>query len=154
MLTLEDTHAENRMVSTSCPPRKSVLVIDDEPLMCELLCSLLGDDYRMQAQQQARAALEQLVEGEGFDVVLCDLTMPQLSGMDLHAELSKRRPDQAARMIFMTGGSFTDRAAAFLDALPDPPLMKPFRDDQVRAAIEERLSRLGPITRRAQRAVG
>jgi len=79
------------------------------------------------------------LSGRTFDVVLCDVMMPELTGMDLYAELTRQRPDQCSRFIFMTGGTFTERARAFLESLDTPPISKPFRLDQVRAAVEARL---------------
>jgi CheY-like chemotaxis protein len=58
-------------------------------------------------------------------VILCDLMMPDMTGMDLHAELARKLPEQATRMIFLTGGAFTPRAREFLDEVPNQRLEKP-----------------------------
>ena len=57
-------------------------------------------------------ALARITAGERFDVILCDLMMPHMTGMDLHAALAGAVPEQAERMIFMTGGAFTPSARA------------------------------------------
>jgi CheY-like chemotaxis protein len=61
------------------------------------------------------SALQRITAGERFDIIVCDLMMPQMTGMDLHAALTRAAPDQAARMVFLTGGAFTERARRFLE---------------------------------------
>jgi CheY-like chemotaxis protein len=72
-----------------------------------------------------------------FDVVLCDLMMPDGSGMELHARMVKERPDLAAKMIFVTGGAFTEGAEAFLRDTPNPCLLKPVTGEALRHAVEQ-----------------
>jgi hypothetical protein len=60
--------------------------------------------------------------------------------VDLHAELSTVAPDQADRMIFMTGGAFTPAARAFLDRLANPSIEKPFAPASLRSLVRERLA--------------
>ncbi len=120
-----------------------VLVIDDEPLVCDLLANILGESYEVSLHMHARDAERALLSGESYDVILCDLMMPELSGVELHARIARARPDQAARMVFMTGGTFTESAQRFVESLPDSHLGKPFRPDEVIALIERRLARLG-----------
>ncbi len=122
-----------------------VLVIDDEPMMCDLLARMLEPDYDVHVQGSPRDALSGLLAGQTYDVILCDLMMPELSGMDLHGQLARARPDQAARIVFMTGGTFTARSQAFLETLEGGYLAKPFRPPEVLAVIEERLGALGLV---------
>jgi signal transduction histidine kinase len=123
--------------------RPSVLVIDDEPMMCEMLLATLADEHDVVTSCDARDALNRLGAGETYDVILCDLMMPEVSGMDVHAELSRSRPDQAGRMVFMTGGTFTARARGFLDALTVGHLEKPFRPPEVLRCITQVLDAHG-----------
>lgn len=67
--------------------------------------------------------------------------MPQMTGMDLHAELARVVPEQASQMIFLTGGAFTDSAIAFLDAVSNPRVDKPFSSLHLRAVIKDALAR-------------
>ncbi len=85
-------------------------------------------------------ALRFIAEGERFDVILCDLMMPQMTGMDLYAVLASEYPDQAERMIFMTGGAFTPAARSFLDDIGNQVLDKPFDREQLRALINSRVT--------------
>lgn len=106
--------------------RGRVLVVDDEPQIVTILRRVLAKHHDVVAIGDASVALERLRAGERFDVILCDLMMPTISGMDLHRELSRTVPDQADRVIFMTGGAFSSGAAAFLDTVPNARIEKPF----------------------------
>ena len=61
--------------------------------------------------------------------------MPELSGAELHGELLRVAPDQAARMVFVTGGAFGASAIEFLDRVPNPRLFKPFAKEQIQGAL-------------------
>jgi signal transduction histidine kinase len=123
----------------STTDKASLLIIDDEVMMIDVLRLLLEDYYEVTTFSSARAALKALMSGKTFDVVLCDVMMPEMTGTDLYAEIARQRPDLTSRFIFMTGGTFSERARAFLESLDTPPISKPFRLDQVRAAVESRL---------------
>lgn len=126
----------------SMTQRARILVIDDEQLMCELLGTMLADDNEVETLSSAREALAKIKAGETYDLILCDLMMPELTGMDLHAELSRVRPEQAARMVFMTGGTFTDRAQQFLAEHGRVQLQKPFRHDELLSLVHDQLEAL------------
>jgi CheY-like chemotaxis protein len=86
---------------------------------------VLAPHHDVTALSQARDALARIAGGERFDVILTDLMMPEMTGMDLHDELLRIAPDQAARLVFVSGGAFTVRARKFLDAVPNARLEKP-----------------------------
>jgi CheY-like chemotaxis protein len=81
----------------------------------------------------AHAALELIRGGHEYDVILCDLMMPEVSGIDLYRLLE---PAHRERVVFMTGGAFTPQARAFLAANDRPRLEKPFPEHELRDAIE------------------
>jgi CheY-like chemotaxis protein len=115
----------------SVPPatgarRGSVLVVDDEPLIRKVVAGMLASEHEVTCEPDANAALDRIRRGERFDVILCDLMMPQTTGMDLYEALLKLEPHQAQRMLFLTGGAFTARAQAFLDRVPNATIEKPF----------------------------
>ncbi len=85
---------------------------------------------------EAREALDLLLSGESFDVILCDLMMPTMSGMDLYEELARLRPQAAERMVFLSGGAFTQAAVAFLERVPNERIEKPFTAAAVRALVQ------------------
>ncbi|MEX2482672.1 MAG: ATP-binding protein, partial [Gammaproteobacteria bacterium] len=111
-----------------------VLVVDDEPAIGVILRKVLkGHDVT--AVTAARDALTLLEDGHRFDVILCDLMMPEMSGMDFHTELDRRFPDLARRVVFISGGAFTPAAHAYLDRVPNERLAKPFQVEQIRAVV-------------------
>jgi signal transduction histidine kinase len=115
--------------------RGRVLVVDDEPLITRTVQRALSKDHDILALSSAEDALAHISSGERFDVILCDLMMPQMTGMDLHSELLRIAKDQAARMIFLTGGAFTPRARAFIDETRNKLIEKPFDAIHLRAII-------------------
>lgn len=117
-----------------------ILIVDDEPMIGTTLRVLLSDEHDVVLAESGRDAREHL-EREEFDLVLCDLMMPGVSGMDLHRWLSGRSPGLARRMVFMTGGVFTDEARVFLDEVPNPRIEKPFDTKQLLRLIQAELAR-------------
>src|SRR5579863_1615143 len=90
-----------------------VLVIDDEPTHAHVLRRHLSDDNQVVVVSETHAALDRLVRGERYDVLLCELMMPSMDGIDLHRHLCSSHPDAADRMVFMTGKVTTVRIEAF-----------------------------------------
>ncbi len=122
--------------------RATLLVIDDEPMMGEMLSNMLRSQYEVTALTSSRAALDLLETGQSFDLILCDLMMPDLTGMDLYSELACAHSEHAERLIFMTGGTFSEEARQFVDGLDMPFLTKPFRSETLRRVLAERLREL------------
>jgi PAS domain S-box-containing protein len=126
------------------PPARSaggqgrVLAVDDEPLVTGALRRMLRQ-HDFHSENSPRAALERLRTGERFDVILCDLMMPEMTGMDLLAELERVAPDQARRVIFLTGGAVSKRAAMFLGSVKNLCLEKPFNTEKLRALVSSRI---------------
>ena len=102
-----------------------LLVIDDEPMILGALRRSLSAEYNVTCVGDGRKALERLRAGERYALILCDLMMPEMTGMDLFAELEKVAPDQASRMVFVSGGAFTPRAREFLERIPNARVEKP-----------------------------
>jgi PAS domain S-box-containing protein len=104
--------------------RARILVVDDEPLMGSAMERVLSD-HEVVALTSARAALARIEGGERFDVILCDVMMPDMDGMELHTQLSQRVPEMVERLVFVTGGAFTTDAIEFLERVPNLRLEKP-----------------------------
>jgi PAS domain S-box-containing protein len=117
------------------PRRARILVVDDEPLFCRTLERMLRPEHEVVATVDPREALRRVRDGEHFDVVLSDLVMPGMSGMDLHAEISRVSPEMGRRMLFVTGGAFTQAAAEFAARWPDRVMDKPVSPERVRTAL-------------------
>ena len=115
--------------------RRRVLVVDDEPVLAEIIARMLRHEYQVEVLIDARAALKRLLEEPPHDVVLCDLMMPAMTGMDLYEEVTRLRPELGDRFVFMTGGAFTDRAAEFLSRVPNDRIDKPFNRSALKALL-------------------
>ncbi len=115
--------------------RARVLIVDDEPLVGVALSRVLGNDHDVVAVTRAAEALARIDRGERYDAILCDLMMPEVTGMELHRELTARHPDASRRVVFVTGGAFTPEARAFLDRVPNPRVDKPVDRANLEAAI-------------------
>jgi CheY-like chemotaxis protein len=96
-------------------------------------------DWDVQVIEDGREALALLTRDRAFDAVLCDLMMPQLTGMDLYASVLERDPALAKRFVFMTGGAFTPRARAFVAEVANVTLEKPFDKALLLNAVESAL---------------
>ena len=122
-------------------PRARVLVVDDEPLVGAVVQRLLSPPHEVVAVTSAREAVSLLDAGARFDLVLCDLVMPEQSGMELLAQLQRSHPDQARQMVFMTAGAFTPGAQGFVERHRQHRfLAKPIDLAELEAAIAERLA--------------
>lgn len=125
---------------SEAPRRRRVLVVDDEPLVLAMCERILAPFYEVESFPSGRAALARIATGTPFDTIVCDLLMPDLAGMDLHAALARSHPEIARRMVFVTGGAFTARAQEFLDAVPNLRLDKPFDRDAILRVLGESLA--------------
>ncbi|MBX3249230.1 MAG: response regulator [Myxococcales bacterium] len=130
-----DTVARSPAPSTTT--RARVLVIDDDPLVGRALSRTLSKAHDVTLESNARVALRAIESGARYDVIFCDLMMPAMTGMQLHAALIETAADQADRMIFITGGAFTAEARAFLERMADRRVDKPFELEHVRALVAE-----------------
>lgn len=117
-----------------------ILVVDDDDVIRETLCELLSQDYLCHAADTAEAALAKL-EAQSFDLVLTDVSMPGLSGLDLLNRVVERYPGMP--VIIISGLSDQEHAQSLMSRGAFDYLLKPFRlevvEDSVRRAIEQRL---------------
>jgi CheY-like chemotaxis protein len=90
---------------------------------------------------RARDALDRISAGERFDLVLCDLMLPGLTGMDFYDRVKEIAPELVERIAFVTGGAYTRRATNFVEQAHVPVLEKPFTVSMLRAFVRERLLR-------------
>jgi signal transduction histidine kinase len=127
--------------------RGRILAVDDDPLGARVLVRVLGKDHDVTALCDARLALERVAGGERFDVILCDLMMPDMTGMELCEKLGEVAPEQAERMVFITGGAFTPDAKAFLDRVRNQRVEKPFGAAVLRALVRGMVERGGDAGR-------
>ncbi len=120
---------------SGAPRRARVLVIDDEPLLGKTLARMLGRAHDVSYEQEGQSALARIERGERFDVILCDLMMPRLTGMDVLAQIQRLAPDLTRRVVFLTGGVASGAAEAFLETCTNAVIHKPFSSERVRAIV-------------------
>jgi PAS domain S-box-containing protein len=123
------------------PGRSRILVVDDEKLVGAALERALAGEHDVTVVASARMALRLVEMGERFDAVLTDLVMPELTGLDLHREVTRLDPRLEGKVIFMTAGAFTDEARRAVEARSGPCLAKPMKLDVLRTAIAQVLGR-------------
>jgi CheY-like chemotaxis protein len=110
-------------------------LIDDDDLVAGAMARMLRP-HEVVKVASGSEALERLKEDQSFDVLFCDLMMPGMTGMDLHKTLAAAEPELARRMVFMTGGAFSDRARDFLDSVKNVRVVKPVRAQELKDLVE------------------
>lgn len=125
---------------TASPPpvqRGRLLVVDDEISVARTLKALLQNEHDVVLASNGAEALAAIANssGDGFDVIMCDLMMPGMSGMELYERLKQAHPGLEARMVFMTGGVSIERAREFLDSRVNLTFEKPFDFDRLKRAL-------------------
>jgi PAS domain S-box-containing protein len=131
--------------ASQAPTRAKVLVVDDEIPIANTLRELLGANHDVTAATSVRDAMAAIEASESndpesqrdFDVIFCDLMMPGKSGMELYEDLLHSAPALAKRVVFMTGGAFTARAAEFLTAVGNRRIEKPFSLGLIERIVRE-----------------
>ncbi len=119
----------------SHPTRCRILAIDDDPLVLRALRRVLRE-HELTTAQGGAEALELIASEPPFHVILCDVMMPDLTGMDVYERIAALGRGLERRMVFMTGGAFTEQARAFLAATPNPRLDKPFTPEALAQMIQ------------------
>jgi signal transduction histidine kinase len=148
--TAHEVAERSPRTSSEPGPKRSVLILDDEAVVGRALQRILGPRYEVLVLVQGPEALAQVASGRRFDTILCDLMMPEMSGPRFYEELARVAPEQAERVIFMTGGAFTEQSRAFLAGTGLPCVDKPIDAQRLRAlmaAVPPLGSRAGPTAR-------
>lgn len=130
------------VVAEPAPPQRKkararILVVDDDKLVLRSIVRILAGEEVVPHHRGAEA-LERLAGGENFDLILCDLMMPEMTGIEFERRLRELAPALAERTVFLTGGAFTEEAHRFLEGRQVLP--KPFGVDELRRVVAERLA--------------
>jgi nitrogen-specific signal transduction histidine kinase len=123
----------------AAPRRGRVLVVDDEVQVASAIRRTLQRHHEVVVLTSPLEAQARLLGGERFDVILCDLMMPELSGMELFQSLARGAPELAGRVVFLTGGAFTPQTREFLATVECPRMDKPFSPEELRALVQSLL---------------
>jgi CheY-like chemotaxis protein len=117
--------------------RLRVLIVDDEPALTQALRRLLQRAHDVTTASDGRQALELLLAGERFDVILSDAMMPRMTGLELLEQLVQRIPEQARQFVLLSGGSFPALTRARLRTLGTYQLDKPVDVAALRSLLLE-----------------
>jgi signal transduction histidine kinase len=145
LLAAREEHPEAESPSTPPVPaaRARVIIVDDEPALGRTLTRAIEDTHDVEATASAKELVARIAAGERFDVIVSDLMMPEMTGMELYEHLEKAAPEQARRMVFLTGGAFTATAREFLAKVNNPTVEKPLRRQELLSTIADVLQRQG-----------
>jgi signal transduction histidine kinase/ActR/RegA family two-component response regulator len=116
-------------------PRLRVLVVDDEPEIRRALQRILRGKHEVALCANGAEALAHLVAGERYDVILCDLLMPEMTGIELFKEIEERFRSQAERVVFLTGGATSESSRIFIEQQSTRVVNKPFHPAEIEAAV-------------------
>lgn len=110
-----------------------ILVVDDDEVIRDTLCELLGTAYSCQTAETAEEALKKL-EAQRFDVVITDISMPGLNGMELLNRVVDRYP--GTQVIMISGHPDEEQAQGLIERGAFDYLLKPFRLEVVEASVK------------------
>ena len=131
-------------------PPVRILVIDDEQSFVSGLSQILRrDGYTVDTAENGTAGLTQ-IQVHRYDILLCDLRMPDLNGQDLYALIINRYSYLSQRVIFLTGDTLSTDSTGFLEKCAQPWLAKPCHAAAIRSAIQHVLQAVAPHTARMQ----
>jgi PAS domain S-box-containing protein len=117
------------------PRRGRILIVEDEPLVASFLQRTLEAQHEVVTRPSGAEALELLLRDSAFDLILCDLMMPRMTGIELHARLEAELPEVLPRIVFITGGAFTATARAFTEQTTNLVLEKTMDPTALRACV-------------------
>ncbi|MFP2962702.1 ATP-binding protein [Myxococcus sp. 1LA] len=146
-VTLRRADLPEQPKATECealpaPRARRILVVDDEPRVVDLLRRLMRG-HELVSAANGREALERIRATPDFDVILCDLMMPELTGMDVYETVRATWPGLHERIVFISGGVFSVEMQRFLKEVKNPLLTKPFEPQRLHGVLATAHERLG-----------
>ena len=121
--------------------KAKILVVDDEPVIRQLVSQVLTDEgHAVETADNAAEALK-MVKSKRYPLILLDIKMPGMSGVELYKQFQKIAPSLTKRVVFITGDVMGKRTMDFLDKTKTPCLMKPFDAKQLKTEIKRILAR-------------
>jgi len=95
----------------------------------------LQEEHEVVGETNAELGLRRILTDAGFDLVMCDLMMPGMSGMDIYAHVARERPGFERRFVFVTAGPYNGQAEAFLAGVPNARLIKPLSASELQTLV-------------------
>jgi CheY-like chemotaxis protein len=119
-------------------PRRTVLVVDDEPEICRLLDRVLAAEYAVTTVTDPVEALRRIRDGERFDLIISDVMMPRLTGIALLSAINEADRAQGERLVFLTASVLPSEIEATFRGLPNVVLRKPIGIAALRGFVKGR----------------
>jgi PAS domain S-box-containing protein len=133
---------ENKAQELKATRRADLLIVDDEPINLKVFKRMVEKNHQALTALGGREALQCLEKADPkLDIIITDLNMPDVSGMQLYEYVREKLPHLAPKMIFITGGAFTDASKDFLKKVDNPRLEKPFEAQELLKAIHDILEK-------------
>jgi PAS domain S-box-containing protein len=129
--------SEAPRVSTTRVSGRRILVVDDEPLIVSTIVRVLGRDNVVVGETSPERALVLAFADPPFDVIVCDMMMDGLTGVDVYERIARERPGMEMRIVFVSGGAHTARTRAFLDSVPNRCITKPFAPEGLSSVLAQ-----------------
>lgn len=131
--------------------RPHLLVVDDDPVIARIVERGLAGAWRTSVASDGEGMVNALVHGARFDAILLDVEMPGVPLVELVARVRRVDPGLDRRIVFMTGGTTSEATRAFLTAMQNSLLRKPFPFPVLRELLDLVYREAsGPIETRAQ----
>ena len=142
-------------VASETPATATLRLVTDRPVPCKVRLLIVDDEVPLLRALQRSLRQHQtticrdgqdaltLYEQNTFDLVLCDMMMPRLGGMDFYYSLARKGSEHTQRIVFMTGGVLTDPIREFLASVKNPWLGKPFSTNELLQTIQRQWALVG-----------
>jgi len=130
--------------------RPRVMIVDDDVRVARAFERVLRRDYELTLASCGADALAAIAAGTWYDAIVTDVMMPNMTGLELFDRIESLAPEQAARVIFLTGGSFTAQSQSRLETSGNLQLQKPVTGQELRACIAKVVARDEPALREAR----
>ncbi|MDD4051089.1 MAG: sigma-54 dependent transcriptional regulator [candidate division Zixibacteria bacterium] len=115
-----------------------VYIVDDEESMCNFMAIMLRKEgYEVAVNQDPREAVDKICVGD-YDLVIADVMMPEMSGLELLTEVKRRKPDQ--EFIVMTAFASVESAIEAMKKGAGDYITKPFKIDEIKLVINRAIS--------------
>ena len=117
--------------------KKQILLVDDELMLLYSMRRMLEDVYDVTIASGGKKAIDLInKKTDQFDLIICDVSMPDINGVNFYLYIVKHHPGLEKRVIFMTGGPMSDYLDEFLVSNKTICLSKPFEYDKLRDVIK------------------
>jgi CheY-like chemotaxis protein len=112
-----------------------ILIIDGEPELAATCHRLFGEENEVVEARSGFSALDLLAIGRPFDVILCELALPDMTGMEVHRRLEESAARSASRLVFVTDD--LKQHQAFLAKVPNMHVEKPVVPSSLRQVVRD-----------------